>query len=236
MIEAVVLDVEGTTSPTSSVRVDLYRYVHERLGLWLDRGDPDQAAVIAATRRTCADGTLDAAGTAATLRSWLDADRKVAVLKDAQGLICHEGFRNGDLRGRFFPDVHPAVRTWTATGVAVHIYSSGSVQNQRDWFAHAEQGSLSAHITGYFDLESAGRKDDPQSYRRIAAVTRTAPSKSLFVSDSTAELDAAATAGWSVAGVARAGEPRPSEPSSHIRWHSSLAQLADLRLPDRKPA
>jgi enolase-phosphatase E1 len=35
MIAAIVIDIEGTTSPTSSVREKLYDYTRQHLGQWL---------------------------------------------------------------------------------------------------------------------------------------------------------------------------------------------------------
>lgn len=51
MIRAVVVDIEGTTSPTRSVREDLYGYTRERLPNWLAENSSTAAEpVLAATR------------------------------------------------------------------------------------------------------------------------------------------------------------------------------------------
>jgi len=149
---------------------------------------------------------------------------KAEPLKAAQGIICAEGFRNGALHGEFFPDVPPALTTWHAAGLRLYVYSSGSVRNQQDWFTFARGGELAALISGYFDLSSAGPKREPASYEKIASAIGTPADRILFLSDHPDELDAAVTAGWSVAGVHRPGEPNPPRPPHH--WISSFAELS----------
>ena len=49
---AVVVDIEGTTSSTVSVHVDLYDYARPRLGPWIEAhaDDDEVAAAVAATK------------------------------------------------------------------------------------------------------------------------------------------------------------------------------------------
>ncbi|MEV6134500.1 acireductone synthase [Nocardia sp. NPDC051990] len=224
MIATVVVDIEGTTSPTSSVREDLYGYTRARLPEWLAENRTDAAApIIAATRELAGRPDADTDEVAAILRDWLGSDVKAEPLKAAQGIICAEGFRNGALHGEFFPDVPPALAAWHAAGLRLYIYSSGSVRNQQDWFTFARDGDLAALLSGYFDLSSAGPKREPASYEKIASSIGTPADHILFLSDHPDELDAAVTAGWSVTGVHRSGEPNPARPPHH--WISSFAEL-----------
>jgi enolase-phosphatase E1 len=227
VIAAVVLDIEGTTSPTSSVREDLYDYTRAQLPRWLTENRTDAAIpIIMATRELAERPDADEAETAAILRDWLDSDVKAEPLKAVQGLICHEGFRTGALHGEFFPDVPPALAAWRAGGLDLYVYSSGSVRNQRDWFTFARGGALAALIGGYFDLSTAGPKQESSSYEKIAGAISTPAERILFLSDHPDELDAAVAAGWSAVGVHRPGEPNPPRPPH--RWVGSLAEL-DLR-------
>ncbi|MGQ4599207.1 acireductone synthase [Nocardia sp. R6R-6] len=224
MITAIVLDIEGTTSPTATVREDLYGYTRQRLPAWLAENSAGPAAsVLTATRDLIARPDADPAEVAAILRDWLDTDVKAEPLKTAQGLICAEGFRTGALHGEFFPDVPPALEAWHAAGLALYIYSSGSIRNQQDWFAFARNGSLSGLISGYFDLSTAGSKRDSASYDKIADTISTPPDNILFLSDHPDELDAAVTAGWRVIGLARPGEPNPPRPPHH--WVDTFADI-----------
>ncbi|OXR42545.1 Enolase-phosphatase E1 [Nocardia cerradoensis] len=223
-VRAVVVDIEGTTSPTSSVREDLYGYTRRRLPQWL-ADEPEGAAktVIEQTRELAGRPAADLAEIAEILRGWLDSDVKAAPLKTAQGVICAQGFREGALFGEFFPDAPPALRAWHAAGLTLWVYSSGSVRNQQDWFAHARGGELASLIGGWFDLVNAGPKREEQSYRRIAAEIGVPAGEILFLSDHPDELDAAVAAGWQAVGVTRAGEPNSPRPPH--RWIGSFAEL-----------
>lgn len=223
----VVLDIEGTTSPTSSVREDLYGYTRERLPGWLaEHADDAGAPILAQTRALTGRPEAGPADVAEILREWLGGDVKAEPLKAAQGLICHEGFRTGALHGEFFPDVPSVLRAWHAAGLRLAVYSSGSVRNQRDWFAHARDGELGSLIGEHFDLSSAGPKREAGSYHRISAALGVEAAEILFLSDHPDELDAAVAAGWSAIGVHRPGEPnRPRPPH---RWIASFTELGEL--------
>ncbi|MGX1811551.1 acireductone synthase [Nocardia sp. NPDC055321] len=223
-IEAIVVDIEGTTSPTSSVREDLYGYTRTRLPGWLAENAGGAAdPVIAGARAQAGEPDADPARVAAILIDWLNTDVKAESLKTAQGIICAEGFRSGALFGEFFPDVPPALREWQAAGFALYVYSSGSVRNQRDWFEFARGGDLSPLISGHFDLSTAGPKREAASYEKIAGAIGVPAQRILFLSDHPDELDAAVAAGWSAIGVARPGEPNPPRPPH--RWISDFAEV-----------
>ncbi|WP_280495199.1 acireductone synthase [Nocardia farcinica] len=230
MTTAIVLDIEGTTSPTSAVREDLYGYTRARLPVWLARHRDDAAApILAATRELAGRPDADTDEVARILREWLGSDVKAEPLKEAQGLICHEGFATGALHGEFFPDVPPALRAWHAAGHRLYVYSSGSLRNQRDWFAHARGGELGSLISAHFDLTTAGPKREAGSYRRIAEALGVEAGQLLFLSDHADELDAAVAAGWSAVGVHRPGEPNPPRPPH--RWIGSFDELDLARTP-----
>ncbi|MFJ4653685.1 acireductone synthase [Nocardia sp. NPDC088792] len=222
MIKAVVLDIEGTTSPTSSVREDLYGYTRDRLPGWLTENQDGPAdPIIEATRAQAGEPEADAARVAEILINWLNTDVKSEPLKAAQGIICAEGFRNGALHGEFFPDVPPVLRAWRDAGLELYIYSSGSVRNQKDWFAFARDGDLSPLISGHFDLSTAGPKREPSSYEKIAGAIGVPADNILFLSDHPDEVDAAVAAGWHALGVTRPGEPNTPRPPH--RWISDFA-------------
>lgn len=229
MISAIVIDIEGTTSPTSSVRDGLYGYTRQHIRRWLAE-NPGGAAdsVIASTRELAGRPSAGAAEVADILCGWLDSDVKAEPLKTAQGLICAEGFRAGALHGEFYGDVRPALAAWHETGISLYVFSSGSVRNQQDWFAHARGGELASLIGGWFDLTTAGAKREDASYRRIAEAIGLPAERILFLTDHPDELDAAAAAAWRVLGVARTGEPNSPRPPH--RWVKSFAEV-DPRSP-----
>lgn len=230
MTSVLVLDIEGTTSPTASVHDGLFGYTRRRIRPWFKQNRTgDGPRILDAARRYAGRPDANDDEIAELMLEWLDAHVKCEPLKTLQGLICAAGFRSGDLHGEFFPDVVQALRRWSADGLRVYVYSSGSARNQRDWFIHAGNGRLDHLIDGYFDLETAGDKRTPAAYRRITESIGAPPETTLFLSDSPAELDAAAEAGWSVLGVARAGEPgRPTPPHQWITTFDEVEQHARL--------
>jgi enolase-phosphatase E1 len=224
VIAAIVIDIEGTTSPASSVREGLYGYTRQHLKQWLT-DNPGGAAdsVITGTRELAGRPNADATEVAEILRGWLNSDVKAEPLKAAQGLVCAQGFRSGALHGEFFSDVRPALEAWHEIGISLYVFSSGSVRNQQDWFAHARGGELATLISGWFDLTTAGVKRESASYDRIAEAMGLPAGKILFLSDQPDELDAAVSAGWSVLGVVRAGEPNSPRPPHS--WVNSFAEV-----------
>jgi len=177
----VVLDIEGTCSPLSAVRDQLFSYARAHYLTWVSdsSGTSDQAIEFAraeAVAQGMAAGT--AAELAAVLTDWTERDVKSPALKQIQGQIWNGGFARGELIAPVYPDVVRALQQWRADTVSVYIYSSGSAQAQRAWFAHTDHGDLSELLAGHFDLVSAGPKKDSASYRRIATQLSTPVSPS----------------------------------------------------------
>ena len=86
-----------------------------------------------------------------------------------------------------------ALARWQEAGLAIAIYSSGSVLAQRLIFSTTAYGDLTPFIGENFDT-GVGPKREPASYARIAAAMALLPGHLLFVSDVMAELDAARAA------------------------------------------
>ncbi|PSM38672.1 acireductone synthase [Streptomyces dioscori] len=208
-VDGVVLDIEGTTSATGFVVDVLYPYSRSRFGALLaERGDdPEVRRAVAQVRELLGEPDADPVRVERALNEWLDGDVKATPLKTLQGLIWSEGFGRGDLVSHFYDDVVPVLRRWHSGGVRLHVYSSGSVAAQRAWFASSPDGDLLPLVDGLYDTENAGPKQEPESYRRIAAATGTEAGRLLFLSDRPGELDAARAAGWHAVGIRRAGEP-----------------------------
>ncbi|WP_046729994.1 acireductone synthase [Streptomyces humi] len=208
-VDAVVLDIEGTTSATGFVVDVLYPYSRSRFAALLSErsGDPEVARALAQVRELTGDPHADTAAVVRTLDAWLDEDRKATPLKTLQGLIWAEGFARGDLVSHFYDDVVPALRGWHAAGLRLYVYSSGSVAAQRAWFSSTPEGDLLPLLSGLYDTENAGPKQEPESYRRIAESTELPAARLLFLSDRPGELDAARAAGWHTVGIRRPGEP-----------------------------
>jgi enolase-phosphatase E1 len=129
-----VLDIEGTTSPTSAVPGTLYGYARPRLGPWISAHGDDsvvQGAVADVRREGGLPDDAPVDDLVRVLHRWMDADVKATSLKTLQGQIWAEGFAAGDLVAVFFDDVAPALLAWHESGVRLAIFSSGSVASQR---------------------------------------------------------------------------------------------------------
>lgn len=207
---AILTDIEGTTSSIAFVHEVLFPYSRARLADYVSQhaDDPAVAAILGEVRgEACAP--LDLAGCTALLAEWHDADRKIAPLKSLQGLIWAEGYAAGTLQGHVYADAVEGLRRWHARGIALHVYSSGSVAAQKLIFGHTAYGDLTPLFSGYFDTAVGGKKE-AASYAAIADAIGVAPAEILFLSDVEAELAAAAAAGLAVTLLARDGVPAAS--------------------------
>jgi enolase-phosphatase E1 len=237
---ALLLDVEGTTTPVDFVYQVLFPYAREHVASFLERQwneDALRADVARLHEEHAADergGECPPAWTSGSQQSvvsyvhWLmDRDRKSTGLKSLQGRIWEDGYRGGALRAQVYPDVPRAFARWRRQGREIAIFSSGSVLAQRLLFAHSTEGDLTPFIRGYFDT-SSGAKKDAESYRRIASALGFEPSAVLFVSDVAAELDAAREAGLATALCARNGAPTPPPAHHAVNAHRVLGGFDEV--------
>jgi len=216
-IHAVLLDIEGTTTPMAFVSDVLFPFARTHLRAFLQQ-NAGNAAVREAAALLRDEWKHDAAvdekppdwpdptpASASPYVEWLmDRDRKSPALKLLQGLIWQRGYAEGILRGDVFADVAPAFRRWRERGVAIAIYSSGSVLAQRLLFGTTPSGDLTGEVAAFFDT-AVGPKRSRDSYRRIADRLRVPAPEILFVSDVRGELEAAQSAGCRVLLAVRPG-------------------------------
>ncbi|WP_270936868.1 acireductone synthase [Falsiroseomonas oryzae] len=202
-VRAVVTDIEGTTSAIAFVKETLFPFAEAALDGFLDaHGDEPAVRAILAE--------VPGPEPRATLRRWMAEDAKVTPLKSLQGLIWRAGFEDGRLRGHLWPDVAPCLRAWAAGGLALAVYSSGSVEAQRLLFRHSVAGDLEGLFRGFFDTRVGAKRESP-SYAAIAAALGEEPGAILFLSDVAEELDAAAASGLRSCQLVRAEDgTRPS--------------------------
>jgi enolase-phosphatase E1 len=223
----ILLDIEGTTTPIAFVTETLFPYARAHLPRYLDEegATPEGRRAVARLRAEYeaarAQGEELPAFSPLGYLTWLmDRDRKSPALKDLQGRVWEEGYRNGTLVGEVFPDVPDALARWRAAGVAVGIYSSGSVRAQQWLFRRSTAGDLTPLLSWHFDT-AVGAKQDSSSYTRIAEDVNMAPGEILFVSDVGAELDAARGAGMRTAMILRPGNA-PQRDTGHHQIKSLL--------------
>jgi len=227
----ILLDVEGTTSSISFVHDVLFAHAKRHVGDFLAaRGrDPDVRAVaagLAAAAGLDADVLDSPAGLARLATAAVDMmnrDLKETSLKALQGMIWRGAYDAGEVRSHVFADVPPALAQWADAGLDVRIYSSGSVEAQKLFFAHTTAGDLTPLLRGHYDTTS-GPKREPASYARIAADMGLEPRRILFVSDVGPELDAARAAGMTTALAVRPGNNDPGG----LGDHPAVASFAEI--------
>ena len=157
-IAIVLLDIEGTTTPIAFVHDVLFPYARARVGSFLEsHGSDDDVRKIVedlGTEQRSAPANSDERREATVvgyIHVLMDRDRKSGPLKALQGRIWEQGYRDGELKGEVYPDVPIAFARWTADGVRIGIFSSGSVLAQQLLFANSTAGDLSRFLSCHFD-------------------------------------------------------------------------------------
>ena len=212
MIRAIVTDIEGTTTALSFVKDELFPYARARIGAFVRQQDsmPAVASALKEARATMAreqgipQQAISLEQVVSQLERWIDEDRKLTPLKQLQGLIWEQGYRDGALHGHLYPDAVDALRRWHAQGIRLYVYSSGSVHAQKLLFGYTAAGDLTPLFSGYFDT-TTGPKQEVDSYRRIVQAIGLPAGEILFLSDIEAELDAARAAGMQTCQLVRDG-------------------------------
>ncbi len=231
-IRAILLDIEGTTTPIAFVHQVLFSYARSHVEDHLRQNfdSPEVVTDLEKLREEHAtdlkqdvqppgliNETRDAQiDSMVAYVNWLiDRDRKSRGLKSLQGKIWRQGYLDGTLKSQVFADVPPALERWHNKGLTVSIFSSGSVLAQKLLFGHTEAGDLTKFISSYFDTE-VGAKADLESYRKIAAALTLPTTEILFISDVVRELDAAREAGMQTVLCVRPGN-QPQNSTEHYQ-------------------
>lgn len=220
-IKAVVLDIEGTTTPIEFVHSKLFTFAKEQVGSFLKEklGDPQIDAILCKIEKSYKDNpskdkvpnawsnadTPLLADSAIKYVEWLiSVDSKDPALKELQGLIWESGFRNNQLHGEVYPDVPKALEKLFNEGIRIAIYSSGSVLAQKLIFGSTKYGDLTKYISAFFDT-GVGNKREPKSYSNISAQLDLLPNDIMFLSDILEEISAARASGFLALQVIREG-------------------------------
>ncbi len=195
-IQVILTDIEGTTTSLSFVKDVLFPYADQQMHDFVvaHRQDPVVAKLIDDVRLETGNAVLSLAQAIAQLRQWIAEDKKVTPLKALQGLLWEAGYRQGDFTGHVYADAVRQLQAWHQRGLALYVYSSGSVYAQKLLFGYSDAGDLTPLFSGYFDTQ-IGHKRDAAAYQRIVEAIGVPASTILFLSDIREELDAAQQAG-----------------------------------------
>ena len=220
--KAILVDIEGTTTPIAFVHETLFPFAEARLEQCCARAGSSPGVTDALRllrdeyegqprdRRPELPPFGDGSSYA---RHLMQLDRKSTGLKALQGIIWEEGYRSGALRAPVFADVPEAFDRWKGAGIRLRVFSSGSVLAQRLLFAHTDHGDLTPYFEGYHDT-TTGPKKEARSYLAIVDGFSLPAAEVLYLSDVVVELDAAGEAGMQTGLLDRPGN-HPQPPSDH---------------------
>ncbi|MFO7602650.1 MAG: acireductone synthase [Gammaproteobacteria bacterium] len=229
MIQAIVTDIEGTTTSLSFVKDILFPYARINLPAYVREHahEPQVRAQLDAVRAALGTPADDEA-VITTLLQWIAEDKKATPLKALQGLVWEKGYADGDFHGHIYADAYEQLRAWHAQGLRLYVYSSGSVYAQKLLYGHTRYGDLTPLFSGYFDTR-IGAKTDSAAYHAIVREIGLPAEALLFLSDIEAELDAARAAGMQTCCLVREGII-----DSHGRHHQ-VQSFTDINLGDTSP-
>ena len=206
--------------PYADAHLDAYVAAH--------RNDPAVDGALREAATLIGDPAASDGDVLAHLHVWIAEDRKATPLKALQGLIWQEGYERSGLRGHVYDDVAPALRAWHDAGIALYIYSSGSIVAQKVLFANSSAGDLLPLFAGHFDT-TIGAKRETASYAAIAREIGIAAGEILFLSDVDAELDAARDAGMHTARLLRPADTPPGATTTHPAYVDFTGIAAGVR-------
>jgi enolase-phosphatase E1 len=207
MIKAILTDIEGTITRISFVKEVLFPYAAKQLPDFV-RANAKNALVaeqISAIKTLIAQPNADLELVISTLLTWMAEDKKITPLKQLQGLIWQTGYQQGDFSGHIYPDAYRFLQQQQQAGRQLYVYSSGSVKAQQLIFQYSDFGDMRPLFTDYFDTQ-VGAKQQSSAYENIISQLPFAASEVLFLSDVTAELDAAKNAGLQTLHLIRDGQ------------------------------
>ena len=238
-ISHVLLDIEGTTCPVSFVSETLFPYAAKHLDSFLNeqKKNPQVKSLLSEAERNWADDpdpeaqsmhqqikSEESDGVLSYLHWLISKDRKLAPLKELQGLIWETGYRTGTLKGPLFEDVPVALRQWHKAGLQLAVYSSGSVTAQQLLYGYSTCGDLRGLFAHWFDTR-VGSKRDQRSYIKIAKTLHVPSHQVLFVSDTLTECEAAAASGMQVL-----FSIRPGNSEKAVDRFERISSFQDLEL------
>ena len=223
-IHWILTDIEGTTTEVSFVYDILFPYFRSHMDEWKTVDSDQMNQVLEQTRLlVLEEQSIDLSTNEALfdqLRQWSLEDRKVTPLKTFQGMVWEQGFKSGAIKGHMYPDVKPALERWTAMGMKLAIFSSGSIAAQKQLFGFSTEGDLTPYFSAYFDT-TTGMKRDEQTYHLIVQQLHASANSVLFLSDIPQELEAANAAGMRTLQLVR--------PGTQANWSSCISDFSEIQ-------
>lgn len=225
MVRAILTDIEGTTTSISFVHQTLFPYSIKAMPAYVKahwnelRELVDEIQGIEPLPESSVESVVS------LLLKWIKEDKKFTPLKTLQGRIWAAGYESGEILGHFYDDAHRWLQEWHRQGISLSIFSSGSVKAQQLLCKFSLYGDLTSLFDHHFDT-TTGAKRECSSYRTIQQTIGIPANNILFLSDITAELDAAEECGMLTCQLVRAEDNTIA--SSHHRIASDFEQVNGL--------
>ncbi len=223
--KAIITDIEGTTSSISFVKDVLFPYASEHLESFL-QANLEQPFVMKLIHQVLnynneaslfdnspcdmsmpALSEKDLQRAIEFLQHWIKLDMKIKPLKDLQGLIWEQGYKNQDFYGHIYDDAYEKLKEWYTQGIKLYVYSSGSVYAQKLLFGHTKFGDLNYLFSGNFDTKVGAKREVGSYINIVQAINKDiegiAQNNILFLSDISEELEAASDTGINVIQLVR---------------------------------
>jgi len=213
-MKCLILDIEGTTAPISFVHQVLFPFAKKRISSHLHLQFFSQQEILEIKTELLEDferkpnslpKDIDNDKSLQTYFEFLmEKDRKFGPLKKWQGWVWSEGYKEGLIQSQIFPDVPHFLNEAKTRDLKSFVYSSGSLQAQKDIYQYSPFGDLTTMFGGYFDT-SVGGKKEVQSYLTISSKVSFPPEECVFFTDILEEGNAAFKAGMAVRILERPG-------------------------------
>lgn len=238
-VEVIVLDIEGTICPISFVKATLFPYFLEKLPLELSALTyPLKSTSSSPVEEICSQFPENVRDSYDSLLEYITSlvnnDIKDPILKSLQGFIWKLGYENGELMAPVYQDAIEFIKDLSKMK-NIYIYSSGSIKAQILLFGHVKgaNGSsvdMNSYLSGYYDITTAGFKQESSSYVSILKDIgyESKQSSVLFLSDNVKEVDAAIQAGMNSLVVDRPGNAPLSEADK--KSFSIIETFRDLKV------
>ncbi|WP_115018400.1 acireductone synthase [Synechococcus sp. UW140] len=242
-----LLDIEGTTCPISFVSSVLFPYAKKQLDPYLIlhghnkevqtviteawqewRIDQDETSQKLLQQSPAEEEDTAHQAISNYFQHLISIDRKSTSLKDLQGRIWEQGYRDRALQTELFPEALQALRSWRRTDLKLAVYSSGSINAQKLLYQYTPEGDIRDLFCAWFDTHT-GPKKASGSYINIAKQLGIRSKQITFISDNKAECDAAEEAGLRTLFSLRDNNP-DQNPGQHCVIRSLSEVLSQLQL------
>ncbi|KAL1514009.1 hypothetical protein ABEB36_003338 [Hypothenemus hampei] len=230
----ILVDVLGTTTSLNFAKETLFPFVTKNAEEVLKSKWEEDSVKEAVKQLKEGEEEIDLDTAVNLIKELTESNSENPGLKTLQGIIYAKGYESGDLKAHVFNDVPVAFEAWAKTK-KIAVYSTGSIESQKQLFTNSVEGDLSGHISKYFD-QSVGVKTDSDSYKNIVEDLKVKPEEVLFLTDLIEEAKAAKAAGLFVAVITREGNPKLTDESKDFTVVSSFKEIVFENPAKRKNA